>query len=160
MKSRLVLLVAALCVAGCWAEEMRDDVSVSDSTDAQERLIALYSTFTSSRLSTTTTTVAFSCNIVPTAATACRRRRRKRAAHPSSEAIQLAVPDMAAPELSSSLSRTKRDTAENSARLFFTIWTTSFTTLTTTVASTNFLTTLSFTLLCTANGQSLLPVCG
>ncbi|XP_037082979.1 uncharacterized protein LOC119103510 [Pollicipes pollicipes] len=159
MKARLVLLVA-LFAAGCYAEQQgQDSVEINEADAAQERLIALYSTFTLSRISSTTTTVAFSCNIVPAAATACKRRRRKRSARPATDAIQLASPEMAAPELSSSLDRSQRDTSEASGRLFFTIWTTSFTTLTTTFMSTNFSTTVSYTLLCTAPGQSLLPLC-
>lgn len=66
---------------------------------------------------------------------------------------------MTVPEISSSKEVTTGDNSEKEAKLFFTIWTTSYTTVTVTSSSTNFSTTASIQLSCTIAGQSLLPNC-
>lgn len=70
-----------------------------------------------------------------------------------------ASPEMEAPELTSSKEISADSLTKKEGKLFFTIWTTSFTTVTVTSFSTNFSTTASIQLSCTVAGMSLLPNC-
>nr|AYC63223.1 putative secretory protein [Parasacculina yatsui] len=149
-------LVATLLLAAHTNAEVKEN----SENGAQERLIALYSTFSVTTVSTTTSTVFHTCNTVPTSATACKRRRRRRSNRQQTPIAHDLTRHESVPELSSSVdsSRNKEFTSHKSGR-FFTYWTTTSTTLTTTIFATNFSTTHSFTLLCTAPGQTIGPNC-
>ncbi|XP_043200337.1 uncharacterized protein LOC122369562 [Amphibalanus amphitrite] len=150
------VLVVAVCLLGyVYGEE-----KAVEESEAQERLILLRSTFTSIRLSSTTTTVPYSCNITPAAGVACTGRRRRRRSAAKASAVPLAAPESSVPELTASQGVAKTAaTSDASGRLFFTVWTTSFSTFISTSSITNFLTTVSYLLGCTAAGMTLLPIC-